>query len=258
MQARVSTSAVAGARAGATAGGESRHEVRLQGYRYGFVLLLLVTTYVIEVAVPTGAWTRVVVIALQGVTLVVAMAASRVRRLLVRLAGVIVVLCTVAAVAAVPVGGGGDGLRGSFYLVSLALVVAAPVAIVHGLALRPVIDARTVLGAVCIYVLIGMSFAFAYGAIGSFRSHAFFAQQPGATISDYLYFSFVTLTTVGYGDLTVAGGFGRAIAVLEALLGQIYLVTVVALLVGAMGYRPRGTRRTIEQDVVAKDGGETS
>lgn len=248
----------AGARADVTARGESRHEVRLQGYRYGLVLLLLVTTYVIEVAAPTGAWTRVVVIALQGVTLVVAMAASRVRRFLVRLAGAIVVLCTVAAVAAVPAGGGGDGLRGSFFLVSLALVVAAPVAIVHGLARRAVVDARTVLGAVCIYVLIGMSFAFGYGAIGSFRSHAFFAQQPGATISDYLYFSFVTLTTVGYGDLTVAGGFGRAVAVLEALLGQIYLVTVVALLVGAMGYRPGGTRRRTEQGLVTSDGDETS
>ena len=58
-----------------------------------------------------------------------------------------------------------------------------------------------------------------------------------ATTADYLYFSFMTQTTVGYGDLTAAGNLGRACAVLEALVGQLYLVTVVALVVSRM--RPR-------------------
>jgi voltage-gated potassium channel Kch len=92
-------------------------------------------------------------------------------------------------------------------------------------------------GALCVYVLIGMMFAFVYGALGALGSKAFFAQQAHATIPDYLYFSYVTQTTVGYGDLTAATGLGRAVAVLEALTGQIYLVTVISLLVGSM--RPR-------------------
>jgi hypothetical protein len=62
---------------------------------------------------------------------------------------------------------------------------------------------------------------------------------PGAV--DYLYFSYVTLTTVGYGDLTARGDAGRMLAVCEALLGQLYLVTVLALLVGNVG-RPRPRR----------------
>ena len=57
-----------------------------------------------------------------------------------------------------------------------------------------------------------------------------------ATTADYLYFSFVTITTVGYGDFTAASGLGRALASLEALLGQVYLVTVVATIV--VGHEP--------------------
>jgi voltage-gated potassium channel Kch len=60
------------------------------------------------------------------------------------------------------------------------------------------------------------------------RAGAFFTAHEAGTRSDYTYFSFVTMATVGYGDLTAAGGIGRALAVTEGLLGQIYLVTSVA------------------------------
>ena len=74
-------------------------------------------------------------------------------------------------------------------------------------------------------------------------SEPFFVQTSHASTADYLYFSFVTITTVGYGDFTAAEGLGRALASLEALLGQVYLVTVVATIVGginrARSERPR-------------------
>jgi hypothetical protein len=76
-----------------------------------------------------------------------------------------------------------------------------------------------------------MFFAFLFTGIGNAASGPFFAQEVHATSADYQYFSFVTLTTTGYGDLTAAGNLGRSFAVLEALTGQIYLVTIVALLV---------------------------
>ena len=101
---------------------------------------------------------------------------------------------------------------------------------------RPVIDVHTVLGAICIYVLIGMMFAFTYATIDLLGSEPFFVQTKVATTADYLYFSFVTITTVGYGDFTAASGLGRALASLEALLGQVYLVTVVATIV--VGHEP--------------------
>jgi voltage-gated potassium channel Kch len=87
-----------------------------------------------------------------------------------------------------------------------------------------------------------MFFAFVFSAIGTIGDKPFFAQQGTATTADYLYFSFVTLTTVGYGDLSARGGLGRATAVIDALLGQIYLVTVIALLVSQLGRRRPSAR----------------
>jgi uncharacterized membrane protein len=90
-------------------------------------------------------------------------------------------------------------------------------------------------GVLCVYLLIGSGFAFAYGVISAAENGSFFAQQPDGDISDFLYFSFVTMTTTGYGDLTAAHDLGRSLAITEALIGQIYLVTVVALIVSNLG-----------------------
>jgi Ion channel len=128
-----------------------------------------------------------------------------------------------------------------FGILSFLLVVAAPVVIARAIARRGVVDIHTVLGALCIYVMLGMLFAFLFGTIGDVISEPFFAQTTHATSADYLYFSFVTLTTTGYGDFTAGTGLGRAVAVFEALSGQLYLVVIVALLVGrmAMNAMPR-------------------
>jgi hypothetical protein len=75
-----------------------------------------------------------------------------------------------------------------------------------------------------------------YGAIDRIDG-SFFSQGVAATASRCLYFSFTTLTTVGYGDLTAASNLGHTLAVSEALLGQVYLVTVVSVIVGNLGRR---------------------
>jgi hypothetical protein len=80
-------------------------------------------------------------------------------------------------------------------------------------------------------------FAFVYGAIDLLGHEAFFVQTSHATMPDFLYFSFVTQTTVGYGDFTPAGDLGRSLAVVEALAGQLYLVTIIAVLVSRMAGR---------------------
>ena len=103
----------------------------------------------------------------------------------------------------------------------------------------------------CVYLLIAMFFATAYGLIALVSGDQFFAQltmAPKDTPAiDYLYFSFVTITTVGYGDLTAAGGIGRMTAVTEAIFGQLYLITVVALVVQNLGQRSRMGRKMEEQ-----------
>jgi hypothetical protein len=101
-------------------------------------------------------------------------------------------------------------------------------------------------------VLLGLSFAFAFAAVGDLGSRPFFASHEAGTRSDYVYFSFVTLATVGYGDLTPQGGLGRALAVTEALLGQVYLITAVAALVGNLG-RTRSPRRAKDGEALEED-----
>jgi hypothetical protein len=88
-----------------------------------------------------------------------------------------------------------------------------------------------VTGAVCVYVLIGLLFVYMYGVIAAVGSGDFFAQGTDGSRSLRLYFSYVTLATLGYGDYTAAGELGRTLAIVEALFGQLYLVTVIALLV---------------------------
>lgn len=93
------------------------------------------------------------------------------------------------------------------------------------------------LGSVCIYVLLALMFAFVYYAANQFETRPFFAQTAHPSAPDFLYFSFVTQATIGYGDLTAAGNLGRALASFEGLVGQLYLVTVVAVVVSRISTR---------------------
>ena len=84
-------------------------------------------------------------------------------------------------------------------------------------------------------MLIGMLFMFLYGIVATLDHGPFFAQGTDGTRPLRLYFSYTTLATLGYGDYTPAGNLGHALAVLEALIGQLYLVTVVAVVVTRLG-----------------------
>jgi hypothetical protein len=137
---------------------------------------------------------------------------------------------------------------GYLAITSLVLTAATIGAIARRVWQHVEISVVTVLGAVCVYVLVGLSFAFAYEVVGTFGSQPFFSAQEIGTRSDYVYFSFITMATVGYGDLAAQGGVGRALAVTEGLLGQIYLVTAVAALVANLG-RARTSRQSRGEEV---------
>ncbi len=208
----------------------------MTGYRYGLLLAMILTSLVFQLAAPDADWARLVVIAIQGATLLTALVVSRVHPWVLRFATVAVCL-SIVAVAAALIGFGSLGPTAA-RLITALLVALAPGAIVHGL-IQDVkqngVSLHTMFGVLCIYLLIGSLFAFAYGLIDSVGSQPFFAQHETGTTKDFLYFSFVTITTVGYGDLTAATNLGRSLAIAEALTGQIYLVTVVAAIVGGLG-----------------------
>ena len=118
------------------------------------------------------------------------------------------------------------------YLLPVVLLVTATLPITLNRVLHHRrITYETVLGALCTYVLVGLLFAFVYLAVNEVRGDPFFVQPGPHAQSEYLYFSFVSLTTLGFGDLSPDVGLPQALTVLEALLGQIFLVTLVARLV---------------------------
>jgi voltage-gated potassium channel len=126
----------------------------------------------------------------------------------------------------------GASVVGLTYLLPVALLATAtlPVTISRVLHHRRV-TYETVLGALCAYVLIGLLFAFIYLAIEDFRDAPFFVQPGPHEQGEFLYFSFVALTTLGFGDLSPSVGLPQALTVVEALIGSIFLVTLVARLV---------------------------
>lgn len=212
---------------------------RQRGHHYGFVLLLILITIVFQLAAPDQDWARLIAIVIQGLTLLAALRASRVRPLILRLAAVVVVVAAVSSIAAY-IGFGELGPTAA-RLITVMLVALAPPAIARGVLIdfrqQREISLHTMFGVLCIYLLIGTVFAFLFGVVDSLGSSPFFAQHAAANGHNLLYFSFVTITTTGYGDLTAGTDVGRSLAIAEALVGQIYLVTVVAAIVGGLGRR---------------------
>jgi hypothetical protein len=136
-----------------------------------------------------------------------------------------------------------EALTAALGIVAGLLTIMIAVVIAEGAIAQQEVNSRSVAGAICVYVLFGMVFMFVFGVLATLGKGPFFAQGTDGTRSLRLYFSYVTLGTLGYGDYTAAGNLGRALAVLEALMGQLYLVTVVAVVVTRLGRPGRGASR---------------
>jgi hypothetical protein len=198
-------------------------------HSYALVALLILVTFVFTSAAPNESWAKSVLVLLQSATLIAALWTSglgRDKRAIVAL----VVIGVTVAILQLLVGGG--TLIGIVGIVNVTLVGATVVVIAFGVIDQREVNRQSVTGAICIYVLLGILFMFLYSAVAVLGSGTFFAQGTDGSPSLQLYFSYVTLATLGYGDYTPATNLGHTLAVTEALLGQLYLVTVVALLVG--------------------------
>jgi hypothetical protein len=208
-------------------------------HSYGFVLVLIVASFAFTASQSdTDTSAQSVLVLLQSATLVAALWTSGLGRAAV--APSVILAGFGVTVAVLQLLGGGDTLAGVVWLVNTLLVVAIAGVVGVGVFDQQTVNQQSILGAICIYLLLGMMFTFVYGAAAALGSGDFFAQGTDGTPSLRLYFSYVTLATLGYGDYTAAGDFGHTLAVVEALLGQLYLVTVVAVVVGGLhGRRER-------------------
>jgi Ion channel len=201
---------------------------------------MIIATYVLAVSL-TERWGVSIVLFAQIATVRLVLHTSQARQGLLAVTNVLFVVAAVGAVANLFVHYDSP-LKSLVFSAACVLYVVAPVSIVRHIGYRPQVDQETMLGALAAYLLIGMSFAFMYRFLASVQEGPFFGVDGEGTVSQDLFFSFITLTTTGYGNLVPAGNPGQSLAVLEALLGQLFLVTAVAKVVTA--WRPKAWRES--------------
>ena len=196
--------------------------------------MIVISVAFIGVA-PDTEWSRSIVVVLQSATLFVALWTSGMTKY-ARASLILVGLALLASVGLIL--NPEDTILGLVGILELLLTLGIATTVGLGVVDQGKVNAQSVIGAICIYLLVGLIFTFLYGSVAALDSGPFFSQGTDGTPSLRTYFSYVTLSTVGYGDYSAASNLGHMLSITEALLGQLYLVTVVAVLVSRM--RPGG------------------
>jgi hypothetical protein len=196
---------------------------------FGLVFILVVTTYVLASLLENRGWTSVVLTVATSATSVVALVSSHAQARLVRVALVLSVLTVV--LAAIGAAAGNHDWLNLATLIQVSLLTVAMGAVLRRVVMAPEVGSRTILGALSVYAVLGILFTFLYGVIDRVQGGPFFEGHPNPASSDFLFFSYTTLTTTGYGNLVPGGQPGRLVSGLEMMAGQIFLVTLVAGLV---------------------------
>jgi hypothetical protein len=201
-------------------------------YRYGLVLLQVAVAVLFAVLVPDGQGSRAIVAAILGLALVGIVITSHLSIRFRRLDAGLILLAVVVI--------GGLTSAGAIThpwvpsALAAALVTLMIIELTRGmfdLMRTSGVTAQAIAGGLAIYLLLGLWFAMVIGVLADVGSSPYFVGGTNGDMSDHVYFSFTTLTTTGFGDPVAATQPGKALAVMEMLIGQIYLVTVIALLV---------------------------
>jgi hypothetical protein len=203
-------------------------------HSYGFVLALVVAGFVFAASAPDKDWAKGMLVLIESATLIVALWTSGIGHQALVPSIFVAAVGVGVLVAAIVVGDSAEAIGG---VLGMALTLGTCAVLAMGIFDQSTVNRQSVLGAICIYVLIGILFTFLYSAVAAIGDGPFFAQGTDGTLSLRLYFSYVTLATLGYGDYTTAGNLGHTLSVSEALIGQLYLVTVIAVLVSQIGGR---------------------
>jgi hypothetical protein len=196
---------------------------------FGLVFALVLITYTLASLLDNHGWSSVILAAATSTTSVVALISAHARHRFVR---VVVIFAALTVVLTAIGAASGDRTWLNFAtVVQVSLLAVAMAAVLRRVITAPEVGSRTILGALSVYAVLGILFTFLYGAIDRLQSGAFFENHPHPASSDFLFFSYTTLTTTGYGNLVPGGQPGRLISGFEMMAGQIFLVTLVAGLV---------------------------
>ncbi len=196
---------------------------------FGLVLLLVLATYVLTSLLDNRDWSAVILLAATSATSIVALISSHssagAMRGAIWLSGLTILLGLVGAASGAHLWLNlASGIQIALLAVSMATVLRRVVSTAE-------VGSRTILGAISVYTVMGILFTFLYGTIDRIQRTPFFEGNPDPSGSDFIFFSYTTLTTTGYGNLVPGGQPGQMIAGLEMMIGQIFLVTLVAGLV---------------------------
>lgn len=210
------------------------------GPTYTGLLALLLVNLAIQSATSDDVVARATSIVVSAAALLVVLNVvrnaprARESRLISLAATGLALVCALAALAdeTASLGGWSRAIAAGLYL------AAGLVALVDVLR-HPSVTGQTIAGVLCVYLIIAYMFASVYATLNHLESPFFGQEDPGT--GAFVYYSVITLTTVGYGDLSAATPLGRSISGIEALVGQLFLVTFVAGFVGTFrqGARPR-------------------
>jgi hypothetical protein len=199
---------------------------------YGAVLLILLGIFILLGLSKDGVWLRLVVVPVLALTLDFILSTSGASRRARHAAWSLDVIVICIALGQVILFH--ETRPYATYAASAALTVTGMVFVFRRILEHEVISTQTLFAAASVYVLIGLSFAFVLLALAMIIGPDFLSgasRQP----SSYVYASFITMTTVGYGDIVPAKNLARVLMSLEALSGQLFLATVIARLVSGFG-----------------------
>lgn len=220
---------------------------------FGLVLASVLLTYVLASLLANRSWGAAVLCAATSTTSIIALTSSHARPGLIRgalwLSGATILLAALGAAA--------DSRLwlNVATVIQVGVLTVAMAAVLRRVLMAPEVGSRTILGALSVYAVLGILFTFVYGFVERIQGGPFFEGHAHPSGGDFLFFSYTTLTTTGYGNLVPGAQPGRMIAGIEMMIGQIFLVTLVAGLVSL--WRPgEGIKRRQAARRERGDGGE--
>jgi voltage-gated potassium channel Kch len=198
--------------------------------RYGLVLVLILGGYLLA-GIDNNKWVAILNAVLWMAILLTALWSPGVPERIRRVGGIATLVLLISTVSLGWLSS--DAAAGVRLLLFAIAQMAALLAILNQISRHQRVALQTVMGAIACYALIALAMAALFHGL-EYLSGSTFLNGVVAT-GDYVYFSFVTLTTVGYGDITAASDVAKRLVVVEAFVGQVFLITLVARIVTLWG-----------------------